>query len=262
MRQIGRIGIIGGGGWLGSALAKALIRTGTVQPEALICSYRSRTPDAEIGCHWTKNNDELVAQCDVVILCVRPADWKALKIAAADKLILSVMAGVTLEQIKKDTGAHRVARALPNAAAELGFSYTPIYLQSDHDGDLDVARTIFGSCGQVDIVEREDHIDYFTAMSGSGEAFPALLADAMVSDAVSRGIPVDMATRAAQQVIIGAGRLQERHRQSPANAVEAFVAYNGTTAAGIVTMREKGFEAAVRSGLEAAYRKSLALSGE
>jgi pyrroline-5-carboxylate reductase len=94
MRKIGRIGIIGGGGWLGSALAKALIRTGTVQPDALICSYRSRTPDAEIGCHWTKNNDELLAQCDVVILSVRPADWKAVKIAAADKLILSVMAGV------------------------------------------------------------------------------------------------------------------------------------------------------------------------
>jgi pyrroline-5-carboxylate reductase len=260
MREIGRIGIIGGGGWLGSALAKALISSGTVQPNGLTCSYRSGTADAAIRCHWTKDNNELVAQSDVVILSVRPSDWKAVKIAAADKLIVSVMAGVTLDQIHEDTGAHRVARALPNAAAELGFSYTPIYLQSDRAGDLEIARAIFESCGRVDIVEREDHIDYFTAMSGSGEAFPALLAEAMVSDAVSRGIPVEMANRAAQQVIIGAGRLQERHGQSPAAAVEAFVAYNGTTAAGILTMREKGFEAAVRSGLEAAYRKALALS--
>ena len=69
-----------------------------------------------------------------------------------------------------------------------------------------------------------------------------------------------MAIRAAQQVIIGAGRLQERPGQAPADAVEAFVAYNGATAAGIVAMRDKGLETAVHAGLEAAYRKALALS--
>ncbi len=260
MNRIGRIGIIGGGGWLGSALAKALIGGETIAPDELTCSYRSGTPDAATGCHWTKNNTELVAQSDVVILSVRPADWKAIKITATDKLVISVMAGVTLDQIRRDTGSERIARALPNAAAGLGFSYTPIYLASDQDGDLQIARTIFESCGQVDIVDREDHIDYFTAMSGSGEAFPALLANAMVSDAVSRGISIAMAIRAAQQVIIGAGRLQERYRQAPADAVEAFVSYNGTTAAGIATMRDKGFETAVHAGLEAAYRKALALS--
>jgi pyrroline-5-carboxylate reductase len=260
MSDIGRVGIIGGGGWLGSAMAKALVDTGTVPQQALTCSYRSGSPDIAIGCQWTKDNNELAAQSDVIILSVRPVDWSAVKIAAADKLILSVMAGVTLEQIKRDTGATRVARALPNAAAELGYSYTPIYLESDRHSDLEIAKTIFASCGQVDVVEREDHIDYFVAMSGSGEAFPALLADAMVTDAVSRGISVEMAARAAQQVIVGAGRLQEKHGRPPAQAVEAFVAYNGTTAAGIVDMRANGFEAVVRSGLEAAYRKALSLS--
>lgn len=260
MTQIGRIGIVGGGGWLGTAIAKALIRTGVAGGEALTCSYRSGSPDAELGCHWTRDNEELASRSDVIILSVRPVDWKAVKIAAAGKLVISVMAGVTLDQIRQDTGADRLARALPNAAAELGFSYTPIFLRSAEEDDRRIAKAIFDTCGEVDFVEREDHIDYFTAMSGSGEAFPALLAEAMAADAVSRGIPSDMAVRAAQQVLIGAGRLQERYRAVPSAAVEAFVAYNGTTAAGIVSMRDNGFEAAVGSGLEAAYQKALALA--
>lgn len=255
-----RIGIVGGGGWLGSAIAMALVQSGYIRPDELVCSYRSKLPRENIGCRWTNDNDELIRASDVVILCVRPSDWKALNLNAADKLVVSVMAGIALNDIRLKTGSDRVARALPNAAAELGFSYTPIYLESNNDRDLQTVRMIFECCGTVDIVPLEDHINYFTAMSGSGEAFPALLAQIMMSDAVTRGIPVEIATRAVQQVIIGAGKLQERHNLSPAETVKAFVDYNGTTAAGIIGMRDAGFESAVRTGLEAAYQKARTLS--
>lgn len=255
-----RIGIIGGGGWLGSAIAMSLLRSGSIRPDELVCSYRSKLPRENIGCRWTTDNDELVKASDVVILCVRPSDWQAFNLDAADKLVISVMAGIPIHDIRVKTGSNRVARALPNAAAELGFSFTPIYLESNIDRDLQTARAIFECCGTVDIVPLEDHINYFTAMSGSGEAFPALLAQAMMSDAVTRGIPVEIAARAVQQVIIGAGRLQERHNLPPAETVKAFVDYDGTTAAGILGMRDAGFESAVRTGLEAAYQKACALS--
>jgi pyrroline-5-carboxylate reductase len=258
--DVRRIGIVGGGGWLGSAIATALVRSRSIRPDELVCSYRSKLPRETVGCRWTTDNDELAKASDVVILCVRPSDWPALNLDAADKLVISVMAGIAIRDIRVKTRSNRVARALPNAAAELGFSFTPIYLESGFERDLQAVRMIFECCGTVDMVPLEDHIDYFTAMSGSGEAFPALLAQAMMSDAVTRGIPVEIATRAVQQVIIGAGRLQERHNLPPAETVKAFVDYNGTTAAGIIGMREAGFEKAVRKGLEAAYKKAVELS--
>lgn len=260
MADIGRVGIIGGAGWLGSAIARSLVQSGSIQPDQLVCSYRSNLPLENISCQWTTDNNELTKGSDVVILCVRPSDWRALNINTADKLVISVMAGIALDDIRVKTGSNRLARALPNAAAELGFSYTPIYLESNNDRDLQTVRMIFECCGKVDIVPLEDHINYFTAMSGSGEAFPALLAQVMISDAVTRGIPVEIATRAVQQVIIGAGRLQERHNLPPAETVKAFVDYKGTTAAGIIGMRDAGFESAVRNGLEAAYQKARTLS--
>lgn len=260
MAEIGRIGIIGGAGWLGTALARALVGSGTVSAERLTCSYRSRKPDDDLGCIWTKDNGELVARSDIVVLSVRPADWKAVDLDAAGKLVISVMAGVTVDDLRKRTGSTRIARALPNAAAEIGYSYTPFFLASREPEDRDLVCRLFLSCGQVDAVPEEEHIDYLTGLSGSGAAFPALLAEAMTNDALRHGLPPDVARRAARQVIVGAGRLQEFNGQSPAETVKAFLDYKGTTAAAISAMREHGFDEAVAAGLNAALRKAQALS--
>ncbi len=133
-------------------------------------------------------------------------------------------------------------------------------MKSDMPHDDAIVRTLFEACGSVDVVTDEDHIDYFTGMSGSGAAFPALLAEAMMGDAIDRGIPSEVARRAALQTLIGAARIFEAHGTMPAEIVKAFVDYKGTTAAAIQKMRELGFAAAVRGGLDAAYLKAQALS--
>jgi len=260
MVDVGRVGIIGGAGWLGTAIAKALLASGTVTAERLTCSYRSSKPENPLAGAWTGDNRKLVDQSDVVVLSVRPGDWNGVSIDAAGRLVISVMAGVTMEDIGRRTGSARIARALPNAAAEIGYSYTPFYLASAVPQDHAIVRAIFRSCGEVDAVTEEAHIDYFTAMSGSGAAFPAVLADAMMQDAIKRGVPPDIARRAAQQVIVGAGRLQEQSGASPAETVKSFVDYKGTTAAGILAMRESGFDLAIGAGLEAAFQKARELS--
>lgn len=260
MTAVGRVGIIGGAGWLGTAIARALLASGRVASPDLTCSYRSRKPDGGVDCAWTADNQDLVERSDVVILSVRPHDWASVDIDATGKLVISVMAGVTMAEIESRSRSARVARALPNAAAEIGFSYTPFFVSSAEPADSDVVRELFQTCGTVDAVQSEDQIDYFTAMSGSGAAFPALLAEAMMNDAVKRGIAPEVARRAAEQVIVGAGRLQEHDRLSPSETVKAFVEYKGTTAAGIIRMRDGGFDAIVGAGLEAAYRKAQALS--
>lgn len=255
-----RVGIIGGAGWLGSAMAESMVSSGAVDPARLTCSYRSKKPASPIGCRWTQDNDELVAASDIVIVSVQPVDWPSLSIQAADKLVVSVMAGVTVANLRERTGAKRLARALPNAAAKAGASYTPVFMMSDTHGDADKVRSLFEACGIVDIVTDEDHIDYFTGMSGSGPAFPALLVEAMMSDAIDRGISQDIARRAALQTLIGAAQTFELNETRPTEIVRAFVDYKGTTAAAIQAMRDLGFAAIVQAGLEAAYLKAKALS--
>jgi pyrroline-5-carboxylate reductase len=255
-----RVGIIGGAGWLGSAIAGSLVSSGAVDPARLICSYRSTRPANSTGWQWTQDNAELVAASDIIIVSVQPADWPSLSINAADKLVISVMAGVRIADLQQRTGAKRLARALPNAAAKVGASYTPIFMKSEIADDDATVRNLFEACGIVDLVAEEGQIDYFTGMSGSGPAFPALLVEAMMGDAIDRGIPSEIARRAALQTLIGAARTFELHETNPVETVKAFVDYKGTTAAAINKMRELGFAPAVRAGLEAAYLKAQALS--
>lgn len=255
-----RVGIIGGAGWLGSAIAHSLVSSGAVDPARLICSYRSARPAKPVDWQWTHDNAELTASSDIVIISVRPGDWPSLSLETPEQLVISVMAGIRTADLQERTGARRLARVLPNAAAEVRASYTPIFMKSDMPDDHTTVRTLFEACGTVDVVTDEDHIDYFTGLSGSGPAFPALLAEAMMADAIDRGIPSEVARRAALQTLIGAGRIFETQETIPTEVVKAFVDYKGTTAAAILRMKELGFAAAVQGGLEAAYRKAQALS--
>lgn len=255
-----RLGIVGGAGWLGGAIADAALQAGVVRAQDLALSYRSAKPDRFPGAFWTHDNQALAERCDIIVLSVRPQDWPSLAIDAKSKLVISVMAGIRLAEIGTKHGTSRVVRTLPNAAAEVAKSYTPWIASSDATGeDRAVVRAIFSACGLEDEVASERDIDYLTGLTGSGPAFPALLADAMMRHAIGFGLNPEVAQRAVNTVLTGAGRMLEVKNASPADTVEAFLGYRGTTAAAIETMREAGFEEAVASGLTAAFEKSIAM---
>lgn len=222
------------------------------------CPTATRFPTV-FGAKWTKDNAELASRSDIVIVSVRPHDLPAVRIAGG-KLIISVMAGITLAELSRHFRTDRVVRTIPNAAAECRKSYTP-WVASDGvtASDREIVRRILEACGSADEVKTEMDIDYFTGVTGSGPAFPALLAEAMMEDAIKRGISPEVACRSVNAVLIGAGRLIENHGERPEDIVQTFVDYGGTTAAAIAAMRNAGFNAAVHKGLEAALQKSLSM---
>ena len=255
-----RIGIIGGNGWIGGALARAAVGTRFMEAGDLTLSCRSEPPDWLPGATWTHDNQALANASDVVVLSVRPQDWDAIAVSATGKLVVSVMAGIPLADIAARTSSPRVVRALPNAGAEVGQSYTPwTATAAVTDADRETVRGLLASFGSGDAVATEAEIDYMTGLSGTGPAYPALLAVALIRDAVAHGLPPEVARRAVTAMFIGTGRLLEANGEDPEDTVAAFVDYRGVTAAGIAAMRAAGFDAAVSAGLAAALEKSLAL---
>lgn len=256
-----RIGIIGGNGWIGGAVARAVVGARLLPPVNLALSCRSAPPGWLPDAHWTHDNQALIDRSDVVILSVRPQDWPAIEASAPGRLVVSVMAGVTIAEIVSRLGTSRVVRALPNAAAEVGQSYTPWTASASvTDEDRASVRQLLGTFGSDDEVATEAEIDYMTGLSGTGPAYPALLAAAMMRDAVAHGLPPEVARRAVVALLVGTGRLFEKDGEDPEKTVTAFLEYRGVTAAAIEAMQASGFEAAVSSGLAAALKKSMALS--
>lgn len=260
MKEQLKIGIVGGSGWLGGAIASALLDAGVVVRETVTLSFRSGKPDDAIDACWTPDNHALIARSDIVILSVRPEDWPALDIEVGGKTLISVMAGISLDALSSRYGTDRVVRALPNAASKVRQSYTPwIAAQGISDEDRANVRTIFRACGVEDEVQSDDDIDYLTGLSGSGPALPALLIDAMMRDAVAHGLSPDIARRAVNTVLRGSARLLEASDASPQDVVRTFLDYRGTTAAALEAMQNAGFQASVAAGLAAGFRKAKEL---
>jgi pyrroline-5-carboxylate reductase len=97
-------------------------------------------------------------------------------------------------------------------------------------------------------------------MTGSGAAFPALLAQAIIAHAVAQGLPPDFAKRAATGMVAGASQLLAGETSSPAQIVQQMIDYRGTTAAGLQAMMDHSFMGSVAAGLEAAAAKAAEMA--
>ncbi len=259
------IGIIGGTGQLGAAIAHGLLRSGLVAPEKLWISSRSNnrtgfeSVESKAAIQFTTCNQELIDHCDIVIVAVPPALSATLDIRIESRhgLLISVVAGVTIEQLQHLTGAERVIRAMSNPAAEKGLAYSPWCASREVTAeDREATQALFNAIGQTDEVASEDQIDQFTALIGPVPGFVAYYADCMVNYAVKTGIDPAIAERAVRQLFHASGVVMATAEASPAEQVKAMIDYAGTTAAGLNVMQASPLADAIAEGLDAAYKKS------
>lgn len=259
------LGIIGGNGWLGNAMASAAVQTGLIDPALLILSSRSGAPgkDPVAGAAWTRDNAELAARSEIIVLSVRPQQFLEVAIDAGGKLVVSVMAGVSVATIAARTGADAIVRAMPNAGMEIRKSFTPWHATPSVSAeDKAIVQALLDACGEGAEVTSEAHVDYCAGLTGSGAAFPALLAQAMMAHAVGQGLSPDFAARAAKSVVAEAAQLLGGAEGDPAAMIAAMIGYQGTTAAALETMIARGFVQAVGAGLDAALAKGRKMAGE
>lgn len=258
-----RVGIIGATGWLGSALGTRLLSLGIVKPSDLIALNRSSDPGAYRGkrVHWAADADELAAYADVIVISVRPETWPKLDFDARGRLVISFMAGVTAEQLSRCGG--RIVRAMPNAAAETGGSYSPFWVEAGvTEADRRVVRRVLSAIGTSDELGDETQIDVMTAVSGSGAAYPALMAVAMVDFMARHGIPAPIAWHAAEAAVCGGAAMLADAPERAQALLTTYLQYRGTTAAGLEAAERAGFSTALSKALEAATGKARAMAAE
>lgn len=250
------LGVVGGTGWLGGALLRPVLAKGFVAPADLILSSRGgKTAGFEAwpDIRFTTDNQLLAAQSDIVILSVRPEDLDALELDLSGKLVISVMARVPVAALRARFKSERIIRAMPNACAEQGLSFTPwLSARGTITGDAVFADSFFACSGGTTRLSTESELDYFTALTGSGPAFIAAFADVMIRDAIENGVAPDVADVAVRQLFLGASTWIAGTAETPADIVRTFTEYGGTTAAGLTAMYAADVAGPISKGLAAA----------
>ena len=256
------IGVIGGLGWLGSALVTAALANPRLNDIRFIVSGRtapsSVLPDSVT---YTSDNQALIESSDLIVLSVRPQDWQNIALDLTSKPVISFMAGAPCNELAQRHNPSHIIRALPNGACSVKQSYTPWFCATELDATLTtLVIALLESFGYQDRYDTEDQIDVLTAISGAGPGYPALLAQALEQAAVSMGLPTDKARKAVNATIRGSGYLVDDLNQPPQDMVDLLESYQGTTAAGLSQMKQQGFIESVEAGVLAAYNKAKKFS--
>jgi pyrroline-5-carboxylate reductase len=175
------------------------------------------------------------------------------------KAVTSVAAGVSIAHISENLPpGTAVLRVMPNVCASVGLGSAVVTANEPGQALLPTVIDIFRHVG--DVMELPERLfDAATALHGSGPAYVALFADALIQAGVREGIPRDVARRLVVETIVGtAVLLKDRSAHQVRDEV---MTPGGTTAAAFVAMEKAGFVAAVYDGVNAATQRARGLGG-
>ncbi len=203
---------------------------------------------------------------DVVVLAVKPQSFKEAAIEARrfvgpNTLILSVMAGVTMEALVRELGAQRVIRAMPNTPGRIGQGVTAYVAASACTAeDRRLVEQLLEPLGAVEPLAAERLMDVVTAVSGSGPAYVFILAEVLAAAAEQEGLDKDVAMRLASRTVAGAGALMLQTGMTPTALRKQVTSPGGTTEAALdVLGSADGLGPLLRRAVSAAAQRSREL---
>ena len=266
-----KLGIIGGG-VMGEAILSRLIIEQIYQPLEVIVSEpqpsRRDFLQQKYGIQVTTENAKVLSAA-AVVLAVKPQIFAAIaqELASensrdAQPAIISIMAGVTLQQLEAAFPQLPVIRAMPNTPATVGAGMTAIALgKYTNDTHKQIALQLFSAVGEV-VEVSESLMDAVTGLSGSGPAYVALLVEALADGGVAAGLPRAIANKLAQQTVKGTLQLLQETSIHPAELKDRVTSPGGTTIAGVSALEKAGFRSALIEAVVAATRRSRELGSQ
>lgn len=257
-----KVGIIGYGN-MGKALAKSLQKIMPAK-NIFVCDSGKISAPAICVC---KSVAALVDKSDLIILAVKPqsfADLAAeLKQAnLGSKLIISIMAGVSIAKISKLLCTAKVVRSMPNLPLKVGQGVTAwVATPKVTTAEKALVQKLFKACGYAIELKKENLLNSVTAISGSGPAYFFYLTEILAEAAKDFGIPKTIATEMAIQTLIGAAELLKSEKLAdPAQLRQAVTSKGGTTEAALKTLADHDFANIMGKAIKAAKTRAEELS--
>jgi pyrroline-5-carboxylate reductase len=259
-----------GAGQIGEALISGLLSSGWRTPDELAASTRREERAAELrdrhGIAVTLSNAEAVAGAALVVIAVKPQDIEALlgeigPLIQPEQTVLSIAAAIPTAAIERQLGSGvPVVRAMPNTPAVVHEGMAGVCAGSHAaEEHLTLAEEALRHLGAVVRVS-EPYMDAVTAVSGSGPAYFALLAEAMIEAGILLGLSREVSTQLVVQTMLGTAKQLRDLKMHPVELREMVTSPGGTTIAAIRELEQAGVRAAFLNAIQAAMDRSRELA--
>ena len=259
-----------GAGQIGEALISGLLSSGWREPAELSASTRREERAAELrerhGIEVTLSNADAAGGAALVVIAVKPQDIEALlgeigPLIQPEQTVLSIAAAIPTATIERQLGSGvPVVRAMPNTPAVVHEGMAGVCAGSHAaEEHLTLAEEALRHLGAVVRVS-EPYMDAVTAVSGSGPAYFALLAEAMIEAGILLGLSREVSTQLVVQTMLGTAKQLRDLKMHPVELREMVTSPGGTTIAAIRELEQAGVRAAFLNAIQAAMDRSRELA--
>ena len=211
------------------------------------------------------DNQELAKNSSVIIIATKPQNidevLDEIRPVITNQLIISIAAGFSTKYIEERFGKKaRIVRVMPNIASQVKRGISAICKgRFARNSDLLFAERIFKNLGKV-VRVKENHLDAFTAVAGSGPAYFFYFIEALSSSGKKLGFSEKEMIDFVKEVAIGSLKLLDETGLSAKELRERVTSKGGTTEAALNVFKHEKFNEIIRKAVLKAAKRAQELS--
>ena len=263
-----KIAFIGGGN-MGRAMLTAILDNGLADPQDIAVSDKKeellKQLKQDFDVYITEVNLEAASRGDIVVLAIKPQNLDEVMAELkgrfnTEQLVLSIIAGRSIDTLKQGLDHENIVRAMPNTPAQIGMGMTLWTATEEVTAEQRTSvSAILKAMGKELYVKDEKYIDMATAISGSGPAYVFLFMQSLIDAAVDIGLPSDVARQLALQTVAGSVKYAAESDKELAQLRQMVTSPGGTTAEALKTFEKGRFTELVKQAVAAAYKRAKQL---
>lgn len=269
MLNLDKLGIIGSGN-MANAIVRGLLDSKTISRDQIIVSGRNQTSlnsfKEKFGAKVTSNNAECITQSDVVMLAVKPQDFPQVvptlrSNIKPSKIVVSVMAGISIETIQKTTGINKIVRVMPTIAVSRCQGVLVWAKSSSLDVDeSERIRSLLALLGKEIHLDNDSLLDLSATISGCGIAYFYFIVDILIQNGLRLGFSKETSEILAKQTLIGAAASLEEGGKSIEERIVEVASKGGMTEQALEVFRKRGLGAIFSEAVDRAVERAIELS--
>ena len=267
-----KIAIIGFGN-IAKAIITPLLDKKLVQPENIFClvnsekSYRNVKKDYKykINVYESSSIDsKIIWDCQVKLLSVKPQHLsdivEADNIKTKDNLLVSILAGVSINRLTKKFPHHKCVRVVTNIPITVGKGLTGIAWGEKITKDQkQFTKKLFENTSKI-YEFPEDYLDIFLALTSSGPATIALIIEALSDGGLSGGLPKKLSEELVMEMMLGTISLIKEKKLTTSELKNLVTSPGGTTISALRVLEKKSIRSALIESIVAANNRSKEFS--
>ena len=259
-----KLGILGLGK-MGNSILSGIIKSNIYNKKEILL-YDVNEKIKEELCNqnfiFSESEEQLFNLCDMIIIAIKPQKFNELlkiKIEENTKIIISIAAGKTINELKSIFGNQQYIRVMPNTPAFISCSASAISKGDNVKDDVfEKVAQIFCSIGVVEEIP-ENKMNEIIPINGSMPAYLYYFVEVFINEAVNKGIRYDVAKSLACEAIIGSAKMILETNKDIKELINDVCSPGGTTIEGLKELEKNDFQEIIRKAYNACVNRAYEL---